>query len=162
MITYKVRQATLKVILHDSHTKPDVERVVNVLRWKGRKMGLLDIGYHFVIDRDGSLTETRPMALIGTHCAGHDLDSIGVCLIGGLSDGGSVEDNFTEDQRRSLFDLFQHLKQCYPGIAILGHDEATGGRRRHGLQQDRICPACDMQDLRADYAQYTQSGGLVA
>lgn len=161
MIEYKVRTHTRKIIVHDSHTKPDIERVINWLRWNGRRQGLLDIGYHFVIDRDGNVTEARPMALIGTHCAGHDLDSIGICLIGGLSAGGEVEDNFTEDQRRSLFDLVRSLKGFYRGIALCGHDELTQGRHQRGKRK-HPCPACDMEDLRQDYHQYITSGGLVA
>lgn len=161
MIEYKLRTHTRVIILHDSHTKPGVERVVNVLRWQGRKMGLLDIGYHFVVDRDGHLTETRPQALVGTHCRGHDLDSIGICLIGGMSDGGEIEDNFTEDQRRSLFDLVRTLKQQYQGIALVGHDELVRHRHNKGVRQ-HPCPSCDMDDMRSNYHQYVQSGGLIA
>lgn len=163
VITYKLRPHTRVIILHDSHTKPGIERVVNWLRWNGRKQGLLDIGYHFVIDRDGHLTEARPMALIGTHTPGHDMDSIGVCLIGGLDDSEPprVVDNFTEDQKRTLFDLVRKLKRDYGGISLAGHDELTQGRHRRG-KQAHACPSCDMTDLRQDYQQYVQSGGLLA
>lgn len=160
MIIFKVRPATRKIILHDSHTSPDIERGVNVLRWQGRKMGLLEIGYHFVIDRDGHRTETRPQALIGSHCAGHDMDSIGVCLIGGLDPAGNRVDNFTEDQRRTLFDLLRILKRQYPGVTLLGHSETKGNRVRSA--ELAHCPACDMGDLRNDYFQYVNSGGLIA
>lgn len=160
MITYKVRTHTRLLILHDSHTKPDVERIVQVLRWQGRKMGLLDIGYHFVIDRDGHITETRPQALIGTHTRGHDLDSIGLCLIGGLDADGRREDNFTEDQRRSLFDLVRILKGQYQGVSLMGHDELI--RSTDVKHRQHHCPACDMGDLRDNYHQYVSYGGLLA
>lgn len=161
MIQYKVRQKTRVIVIHDSHTKPGIERIVNVLRWQGRRMGLMEIGYHFIIDRDGHLTETRPMALIGTHTPGHDMDSIGVCLIGGRNELGQTEDNFTEDQKRTLFDLIRKLKRDYGGIAVAGHDELVQGRHRH-KGRAVMCPACDMEDLRNDYHQYVSSGGLIA
>lgn len=60
---------------------------------KGR--GWRDIGYHFVICNgfrtsgckydptvDGLVETGRPVEQVGAHCAGHNSDSIGVCLIG--------------------------------------------------------------------------------
>lgn len=158
-VQYKLRTHTRLIILHDSHSKPDIPNIVSWLRWKGRALhGLMDIGYHFVIDRDGNITETRPQALIGTHCRGHDLDSIAICLVGGMSLGDEVEDNFTPDQRTSLFDLVRKLKRQYPGVSFVGHYEMV--RAKDTKHRRHVCPSCDMHDLRDDYLQYVRSGGI--
>lgn len=41
-----------------------------------------DIGYHFVIRRDGTLEKGRDIDVIGAHCRGHNSRSLGVCLVG--------------------------------------------------------------------------------
>lgn len=158
-IIFKKRTETREIILHDSHTTPDLERAVSWVKWQGRKMGLLESGYHFIIDRDGSKTEARPMALIGAACPGYDLHAIHVCLIGGLravdlgADGyhAQAEDNFTDAQRETLFGLVRALRGFYGPLPLMGHSEA---RRHHTTEQGGMCPACDMTDLRNDYTQW--------
>lgn len=158
MIEFKVRERTREIIVHDSHTAPSIERAVNVLRWQGRKMGLLDIGYHFVIDRDGHEDETRAQAVIGSALRGHDLQAVHICLIGGRGEDGQPEDNFTTEQRIALFDRVRNLKRQYGPVPLLGHDEAVHGRQR-GEHHRIICPALDMADLRHDYWAYVQTKG---
>lgn len=41
-----------------------------------------DIGYHFVITKNGSVFEGRPVNAVGAHVHGHNQDSIGICLTG--------------------------------------------------------------------------------
>lgn len=44
--------------------------------------GWVDVGYNFLVDRDGNLFEGRGWDVIGAHVAGHNTESIGVCHIG--------------------------------------------------------------------------------
>lgn len=154
MIRYKTRAETKRIILHDSHTQPDFGKVEDVTRWKalawdgGLKMGLLGIGYHFILERDGHVEETRDRHLIGTHTPGHNMDSIGICLVGGREHGDYLgHDNFTEDQYRSLLELLSELRQQYGPIPILGHSEVQRYRNR-SLPN---CPPIEMDDLRQDF-----------
>jgi N-acetylmuramoyl-L-alanine amidase len=171
MIQFKVRPHTRKIMLHDSHTTPDLQKAVGWVKWTGRKMGLLESGYHFVIDRDGSRHETRPMALIGAACQGHDLDTIHVCLIGGLTfcpDVGShhsssymADDNFTDAQWEKLFETVQWLKKTYAEfsgetLTFIGHSEA---KRHHTTEHGGMCPPVDMGDVRANYQQWVLQKG---
>lgn len=162
---FKPRVRTRRVILHDSHTDPSVERVIDVLRWQGMKMGLLDIGYHWAVERDGTQIPLRDEATIGTHTPGHNLDSIGVVLIGGRAkhvhedgDGGGFvyhpDRHFPEDQMVGLYDLLLGIKRRYAGIAVFGHSEVQ--RYRDRSLPD--CPCLDMQDLRADLLTYAATG----
>lgn len=169
IVQFKMRLQTRTIMLHDSHTTPDLERAVGWIKWNGRKMGLLESGYHFVIDRDGSRHETRPMALIGAACQGHDMDTIHICLIGGLGSVGPKmgrpigapdeffpEDNFTDDQWETLFGTVQWLKQTYhkfsgETLTLIGHSEA---KRHHSTEHGGMCPPVDMADVRDNYQQW--------
>lgn len=87
-----------------------------------RNRGWLSIGYHYVIRRDGTIEEGRPEEQAGAHAKGHNYHSIGICLVGGLSDSkGEPEDNFTEAQYAALRDLVDRLQVKYMGAKVLGH-----------------------------------------
>lgn len=157
-ITYKVRPETKRIILHDSHTAPEVGQVHEVSRWNldaedgAKRMGLLTVGYHFIIERDGSLVKGRDVDRIGTHAPGNNMDSIGVCLVGGRDHNHQAEDNFTYEQRKSLLRLIHDLKKLYGNLKVLGHSEVQRYRNR-SLPR---CPYIDMELLRDDIALYEQ------
>ena len=155
MILYRKRLKTSLIMLHSSHTPPDIERAIGWLRWNGRHKGLLDIGYHFVIERDGHRVETRPMALIGQASTRFNAEAVHICLLGGLDADARPVDNFTEEQRGTLFDTIRWLKGIYTGVSLVGHSEAVKGHKLN-------CPEFDMHDLRADYATYVATGGSIA
>lgn len=48
--------------------------------------GWVDIGYNFLVDRDGNIYEGRGWDTIGAHVANHNTESIGVCHIGNNGD----------------------------------------------------------------------------
>lgn len=149
LIRYKERGPTHRIIVHDSHTQPDAETVgdvIQALKWGAHDKGLLEIGYHYVIERSGKLVETREVRRIGTHTPGHNLDSVGICLIGGEGAAGP-EDNFTPAQREALMHLLDWLCEQYDLAVtdIYGHTEVQKYRFR-----THRCPALDMHDLRTD------------
>lgn len=74
---------------------------------------LKSIGYHAVIDVDGMVYTGRHPDEIGAHAAGHNRDSIGVCLVG--------TDQFTLAQWASLKRLVEAQRQQRPNLQILGH-----------------------------------------
>ncbi|WP_410171154.1 N-acetylmuramoyl-L-alanine amidase [Brucella intermedia] len=160
LLRYKPRQTTTQIILHDSHTIPEVSTVDNVPRWAsmahegGLKMGLLSIGYHDIIERDGTIIECRHHSLVGSHTPGHNLDSIGICLVGGREvEGGEGVDNFTEDQKRSLLRRCHEYRTLYPSILkVVGHSEVQRFRRR----DTPPCPPLDMELFREDLELYSQ------
>lgn len=159
-VRYKDRTETNLIILHDSHTRPEVTSAGEVLRWSpaahvgGLEMGLLSIGYHDIIERDGTLVECRPHWKIGTHTPGFNMDSIGICLVGGREEiGGDGVDNFTPEQRYTLLRRIHEYRQLYPTIkAVKGHSEVQRYRRRDLPP----CPPIDMDLLREDIELYAK------
>jgi hypothetical protein len=156
-IKWKARVWTNQIILHDSHTGPDVENVHDYLRAGAHKMGLLDIGYHALIERDGTVIETRPHDLIGSHTPGHNLDSIGVCLLGGKGLTGP-EDNFTYAQKLGLFGYLAMLQRHYlretdEEPKIRGHTELNSF-----VNRKEPCPCLDIDMLRDDFTYFKTYG----
>ena len=107
-------------------------------RWH-RAKGWFGIGYHFVIRRRGKLEMGRPVERRGAHARGHNRNSIGVCLIGGVDEENEKpEDNFTNHQLIVLEATVRLLLQQYPGAAVLGHRDIPGVAK--------ACPSFDVAE----------------
>ena len=114
-----------EIILHCSATPASMDIGAKEIRdWHVNGNHWRDIGYHWVIRRDGTVEKGRPEYQIGAHCSGHNAHSIGVCLVGGTKKDVRIpEDNFTEAQFASLAKLVRELLVRYPGVTIHGHCE---------------------------------------
>ena len=113
-----------KIIVHCSATPEGKDfSVADIRRWHLQR-GFTDIGYHFVIYRDGSVNIGRPLQKSGAHCSGHNKNSIGVCYIGGVAtDGKTPKDTRTSAQKDSLVRLITELRQQFPNASVHGHRE---------------------------------------
>ena len=67
------------IVIHHSGNTDTVE---NIRKLHVETNGWDDIGYHFMIDRKGSLILGRETEKAGAHVYGYNEDSIGVCLLG--------------------------------------------------------------------------------
>jgi N-acetyl-anhydromuramyl-L-alanine amidase AmpD len=137
------------LVIHcaDTTAKMDIG-AAEIRRWhtdpKPKGNGWKDIGYHFVIRRNGMVELGRDtdgdgdiFEEIGSHVAGYNTNSLGLCMVGGRGVDGRAENNFTEEQWRSLERLCRFIKARYPQITIHGHREFNYGKQ---------CPAFDVQD----------------
>jgi len=126
-----------KIIIHCAATRPGMDVGVREIRdWHVKGNGWADIGYHYVIRRNGALEAGRPLELAGAHTAGHNADSIGVCLVGGVAeDGKTAENNFTAAQWNRLQSLVHVLRRRFHNAAVHGHNEFCG----------RACPSFDVR-----------------
>lgn len=77
---------------------------------------LKHIGYHYVIELDGSVQPGRHVEEIGAHVQGSNARSIGICMIG--------TDKFTRQQWESLRNTIIGLAATIRGTAILSVDNA--------------------------------------
>lgn len=123
-----------KIIVHCSATPEGKDYSVDTIRKWHLQRGFSDIGYHYIIYRDGSIHIGRDEFVIGAHCKGHNSNSIGVCYIGGCaSDGKTPKDTRTSEQRQSLLKLLKELKVKYPKASIHGHRDFA----------NKACPSFD-------------------
>lgn len=92
-----------------------------------------DIGYHFVIRRDGLLEGGRPLSRMGAHAKGFNKHSIGTVLVG--------NDSFTAMQFKTLYWLHNVLMQAFPGITYHPHNE---------FNANKTCPNFDPRPILED------------
>lgn len=144
-MNYKSRSATNLIVVHCSATKPSQDIGVREIDGWHRQLGWLSIGYHYVIRRDGTVEQGRPSHVVGSHVAGKNSDSIGICLIGGISQKtGKAEMNYTEAQLQALFMLVQSMRDAYPNARVVGHRDLSPDKDGDGVVEEhewlKACP----------------------
>jgi N-acetylmuramoyl-L-alanine amidase len=135
-----IRSSTRTIAIHCSATRPSQDvGAADIRRWH-KNQGWADIGYHYVIRRDGKVERGRAERSVGAHVGGHNATSIGVCMVGGVkqTDFRVPENNFTAAQWTSLRTLIAGLVAKYPGVKVLGHRDYP-----------RVSKACPSFDARA-------------
>ena len=113
-----------EIIIHCSATAEGKDwKAKDIDKWHKQK-GWKGIGYHYVVDLDGTIEKGRDENAIGAHCTGHNEHSIGVVYVGGLAkDGKTPKDTRTEEQKEALWSLLRQLLCKYPKAVICGHNE---------------------------------------
>ncbi len=111
--------------------------------WRERfNPSLTSIGYHFVVDVDGTRLTGRHVDEQGAHVAGHNLHTLGICQIG--------TDKFTRAQWTELRTLVTELLGTYPNARVCGHRDLSPDRNGDGRitpnEWLKICPGFDATD----------------
>lgn len=128
-----------EIIVHSSATNPDMQIGVEEIRQWHMAKGWSDVGYHYVIRRNGKVEKGRDLETAGAHVKGHNAQSIGICLVGGISESGKSEANFTIHQYIELAQLLNYLKHIYPTAEILGHKDVP--------EVSKDCPCFNVRAL---------------
>ncbi len=128
-----------EIIVHCTATAEGKNfHAADIDRWHKQK-GWSGIGYHYVVDLDGTVEPGREESKVGAHCTGHNANSIGVVYVGGVAtDGKTAKDTRTPLQKAALLKLLTELKHRYPNAAIHGH-------------RDFAAKACPSFDATAEY-----------
>lgn len=98
--------------------------------------GFSDIGYHYVIDLDGTIEPGRAEGVVGAHCENHNHNSIGICMIG--------IDQFSDEQWVSLKKLCLSIMNHY-GLSldqVMCHYEFDTA-----IKQGKTCPNFKVETL---------------
>jgi len=116
-------RAIEKIVIHCSATPRNKDFSAEDIRdWHVKGNGWSDIGYHFVIRLDGTIEYGRMVDRYVAHVKSHNLNSLGICYIGGMDKEMSKwEDTRTEEQKESLILLLKTLKKFHPNATIYGH-----------------------------------------
>lgn len=133
-------RAINRIVIHCADTPASMDiGAAQIRSWHVDENGWSDIGYHGVIRRDGRFEPGRPLEVAGAHAAGHNADSVAVCLIGGRGPDGGAENNFTAAQMRTLAALVTMWQAQFgvPDGGILGHRDLSG--------VVKTCPAFDVR-----------------
>jgi N-acetylmuramoyl-L-alanine amidase len=131
-----------EIVIHCTATTGDDAGDVDidtVRRWHTRApRSWSDVGYHYLIRRDGSVEVGRPLSRPGAHVRGHNASTIGIVYTGGIdADTGEHSDTRTDDQRDALFSLIVSLAVVFPTITrVRGHRDFPG--------VSKSCPCFDV------------------
>lgn len=119
-----------KIIIHCADTPASMDiGAIEIRSWHVDANGWSDIGYHYVIRRNGVVELGRDIRVAGAHTYKHNHDSIGICMVGG-KDGC----NFTRHQWATLERLVNELKAKFPAASVKGHRDYDSGK---------LCPSFD-------------------
>jgi N-acetylmuramoyl-L-alanine amidase len=124
-----------KIIIHCSATPEGRDVKMETIRSWHLQRGWSDIGYHYVIELDGTVVPARPIERVGAHCKGENTGSIGICYVGGLDVEMNPKDTRTKEQRAALHSLLFDLTDNFAGATIHGHNEFSS----------KACPSFDVQ-----------------
>ena len=134
-----VRKKTDSIIIHCAATKKSMDIGYKEIReWHVDQNGWDDVGYHYIIRRNGKLEKARPEEYSGAHAPSHNSRSIGICLVGGMADDGGPENNFTLEQFLTLKDLVNMVMNKYSDITeVLGNCDVQDNKPN--------CPGFDVK-----------------
>lgn len=129
----KMRKVT-EIIIHCADTPEGRnDKAADIDRWH-KQRGFDRIGYHYVVDLDGTIEPGRDLECVGAHCKEHNTQSVGVCYIGGADkDTLKPKDTRTDAQKAALLLLLKFLRAKYPEAKIYGHRDFS----------DKPCPCFD-------------------
>lgn len=148
--TLRLKRSTRRIteiIIHCTATPEGRDYTIEQIRKDHKARGFTDVGYNYVIYRDGTIHEGRNVDTIGAHCTNHNAHSIGISYVGGVENKPGVayeklkpKDTRTEKQKVALLNLLEALKIMYPQAKIYGH-------------RDFSTKACPSFDAKKEYAE---------
>jgi N-acetylmuramoyl-L-alanine amidase len=125
-----IREKTDTIVIHCAATKPSMDIGKDEIRkWHVDDNGWEDIVYHFIIRRNGTVEEGRKIDYQGAHAPAVNSRSIGICLIGGLSEDNKPENNFTLEQFLSLSNVVDLMQSKYEIKSIVGHGDVQENKK---------------------------------
>lgn len=126
------------LVIHCSASPAELDIGAKEITEWHRKRGFFTIGYHYVIRRDGTVETGRDEDQIGAHVLGHNMGTIGICMVGGINGKTKKsENNFSDAQFAALKGLLLDLLKRYPRAEIKGHRDFPG------VKKD--CPCFDVK-----------------
>ena len=146
------------IIVHCSATTQGLAYTAkDIDRWH-KANGFRCIGYHYVVDLDGTIEVGRPLAQVGAHCTyngkSYNTNSIGICYIGGCDAKGNPKDTRTDAQKASLLKLLKELKAKFPKAKIIGHYDISPDKNHNGKvdnwEKIKACPCFDAKNEYKD------------
>ena len=109
----------------------------NVLGWRS-------YGYHYLINKDGSIEELTPLEKPTNGVKGYNANSIHICYKG----GEKGVDNRTQEKKESMVKLLRYLRTRFPKAKIKGHRDFSPDLNKNGIIEPReyvkLCPGFDV------------------
>lgn len=144
------------IVIHCAATPRGKDfKAADIDKWH-KNRGFKRIGYHYVINLDGTIEQGRAESEVGAHALGYNDKSIGICYIGGMSADGKVpEDTRTEEQKKAMAYLVvdiceRYQKQGTPILDVVGHRDLSVDLNGDGVitpnEWMKECPSFEVKD----------------
>ncbi|MDD7983717.1 N-acetylmuramoyl-L-alanine amidase [Lentisphaera marina] len=106
---------------------------LNIIEKAHKKKGWASIGYHYIIGRDGTIYQGRPINYQGAHVSGANSNNIGVSLIGDFN-----KKLPNRSQLNALNTMLGYLRKKYqlPATKVYGHKH-LGTSECPGIQLEK-------------------------
>lgn len=129
-----------RITVHCSATQNGVSLSIDTIAKWHKERGFLDVGYHVVIDVDGTIEYGRAFKAIGAHVKHANKGNLGICLVGNTK--------FKEAQFESLRYILDELSFVYDidPWNITCHYEYPSAR-----DQGKSCPNIPISHLLVWY-----------
>lgn len=149
----KSERKITEIIVHCSATPEGKDYTVDDIRRWHKQRGYSDVGYHYIVYRNGILAQGRDVNIIGAHASGHNAHSIGICYIGGMNaENTQPEDTRTLRQKARLLSLLVDLRKLYPNARIIGHRDLSEDKNGDGIiEPSEWMKACPSFDAKSEY-----------
>ena len=156
----KSKRVINEIIIHCTATPEGKDVTVDQIRAEHiRNRGFSDIGYHYVVYRNGHAIEGRDVDKIGAHCTGHNSHSIGIAYVGGVENKPGVpyskqkpKDTRTLAQKAGLLSLLVDLRKLYPDAKIIGHRDTSPDLNGNGtVEPSEFIKAGPCFDAKEEY-----------
>lgn len=149
----KSERKITEIIVHCSATPEGKDYTVDDIRRWHKQRGYSDVGYHYIVYRNGILAQGRDVNIIGAHASGHNAHSIGICYIGGMNaENTRPEDTRTLRQKARLLSLLVDLRKLYPNARIIGHRDLSEDKNGNGIiEPSEWMKACPSFDAKSEY-----------
>ena len=150
------------IVIHCSATREGQDFRAKDIDRMHRQRGFNRIGYHYVIDLDGTIEAGRPTTMEGAHCntkglsaQSYNKHSIGICYIGGLDKNGKPADTRTDEQKKALRKLVAELCGKYTILEIIGHRDASPDLDGDGeVESNEWIKSCPCFDVRSEFPNF--------
>lgn len=124
------------IVLHCTATDPAAK--VNAIQryWKDN-LGWENPGYHFIIEKSGTITQLHPIDKPSNGVRGHNSNAIHISYIGGIDKNGKALDTRSRAQYNSMAGLVKAFHAIYPNAKIVGHRDFPNVKKS--------CPSFEVQ-----------------
>lgn len=127
-----LQDAYRTVVIHHSANfgEGDLDTLLYIQDRHRNDRGWADVAYHFFVGKTGTIYEGRTLAVRGTHVAGHNTGSVGVCLLGNYEEQAPPV-----EQLAATLLLVDWLAHRLTLTHLAGHREFNGGT---------VCPGANL------------------
>ncbi len=141
------------IVIHCTASRCTSNLTPETLELLHRQRGFNGCGYHYYIQKNGTIHPMRPLNLAGAHAYGHNAHSIGIAYEGGLLSDGTAADTRTPEQRSALRALLTAIHTVYPSALILGHRDLSPDLNHNGtIEPEEYIKQCPCFDAIPEYS----------